>query len=323
MAENTGSTGQASGEPVNAPADGGQQPSSNEPATNEGGQPTSVLNNGIPSGDAPSGNAPSEGEQPSEPKSGVLDLITDENLKKDPNLQHIKSVDDLAKSYTHAQSLVGKDKIPVPSNEDDAAWNDVLSKLGRPDTPEGYELPKPAEDSNIQLPEGMDQAYAKKAHELGLTNKQARDLFGWYIEDVAEPEFSQVTERLQNQAKEAETQLRKEFGNAVDDKVADAQRAVRTYGGDEMLSKLAQTGLGNDPEVVKMFAKLGSSLREDTVGGSSAPAGRTPDQAQAEISQKMADPAFRQTYFNGSQPGHDEAVQQIQRLYKDAYPNAT
>jgi hypothetical protein len=250
--------------------------------------------------------------------------IQDETIKTDPSLRDIKSVEDLAKSYVHAQKLVGKDRLAVPTDENDtAAWNDVLSKLGRPENAQGYELPKPAEDSPAQLPEGMDQKFAEKAHELGLTNKQARDLFGWYIQDVAEAEVASRGEKFEQERKQAETTLRQEFGNAFDDRLQDANRALNEYGDQngELRQLFDNTGLGNDPNVIRFLAKIGEGLREDTVGGSTKPVGRSPDQAHQEIGTLKSDQAFMKTYLDPTQSGHREAVDRMRRLYEDAYPN--
>ena len=38
-----------------------------------------------------------------------------EELRSDKSLENIKDIEGLAKSYVHAQKLVGADKIPVPN----------------------------------------------------------------------------------------------------------------------------------------------------------------------------------------------------------------
>ena len=297
-----------------------QQPAAPQAPQAPQGSPQSMLSGEQPT--TPQATPQQTGQQPPAPKSGGFhDQITDETIRNDPSLQSISSLDDLAKSYVHAQHLVGKDKIALPSNENDhEAWNDVLSKLGRPDSPEKYELPKPAEDSPVHIPEGMDQEFSKKAHELGLTNKQARDLFGWYVSDVAEGQHKQFEQQVGEARQSAEQELRKEFGNAFTDKVQAAHKAVQTYGGDEVLKVLETSGLGNDPNVVRMFAKLGENLREDTVGGSSPTFGRTPDQATSEMQRLKSDQQFMKVYLDDRATGHAEAVQRMNALYADAYP---
>ena len=46
-----------------------------------------------------------------------------DDLKADKSLENIKDIESLAKSYVHAQKMVGGDKIPVPNKfatEDDS-----------------------------------------------------------------------------------------------------------------------------------------------------------------------------------------------------------
>lgn len=83
---------------------------------------------------------------------------------------------DALKSYSELEGYLGGDKVPLPKDEGDKAGYDRLWKtLGRPDTPDGY---------GIKPPEGADPAlsteYATKAHELGLTTKQANELLAWH-----------------------------------------------------------------------------------------------------------------------------------------------
>lgn len=312
MAEdNTGSapSGQPAAPQQQAPA--GTTPQAPQDA------PSSML-----SGQQPQTPPQQTGQEAPEPKQGgLLDQITDETIRKDPSLQSINSLDDLAKSYVHAQHLVGKDKIPLPNDENDTeAWNAVLSKLGRPEQPDGYQLPQPAEDSPVRIPEGMDQEFSKKAHELGLTNKQARDLFGWYVSDVAEGQHKKFEQQIAEARQSAEQELRKEFGNAFGDKLQDARKAAEAYGGEEVLNLLEKSGLGNDPSVVRMFAKMGENLREDTVGGTSPTFGRTPDQATSEMQRLKSDQSFMKVYLDAKATGHAEAVERMNALYADAYP---
>ena len=52
-----------------------------------------------------------------------------EDLRSEPSLKNFTNAGDLAKSYLHAQRMVGADKIPVPgkhSTEED--WNMIYSR---------------------------------------------------------------------------------------------------------------------------------------------------------------------------------------------------
>ena len=70
--------------------------------------------------------------------------LSDE-IKADKSLENIKDIESLAKSYVHAQKLVGADKIPVPNKfATEKDWDAVYEKLGRPKDATGYkyELPQ-------------------------------------------------------------------------------------------------------------------------------------------------------------------------------------
>lgn len=87
-------------------------------------------------------------------------------------------------------------------------------------------------------------------------------------------------EAMQAQAKTwiGEFQADKEFGgDKFDASVADAQRALATFDQSGTVSKmLAETGYGNNPDVLRIFARVGRALGEDKIigngsGGESVP----------------------------------------------------
>ncbi|WP_308586600.1 hypothetical protein [uncultured Desulfovibrio sp.] len=87
-------------------------------------------------------------------------------------------------------------------------------------------------------------------------------------------------EAMQAQAKTwiGEFQADKEFGgDKFDASVADAQRALATFDQSGTVSKmLAETGYGNNPDVLRIFARVGRALGEDKLigngsGGESVP----------------------------------------------------
>lgn len=87
------------------------------------------------------------------------------------------------------------------------------------------------------------------------------------------------------------------------------------------MSRLAETGLANDPELIEAFSKIGRLVAEDEVvgGGGRQSFMLSPEEAKAEIERKLSDPDFRDNYFNGHLPGHKHAVQEMQKLYDLAH----
>ena len=142
-----------------------------------------------------------------QPKVNFKDSIPDE-YREEKSLENINSIDDLVKSYLHAQKLVGTNKIPVPNKhatEED--WNEVFKRLGAPDSPEGYKYNlKDQELDGQQISE-----FNKEAHKLGLLPKQAEGLIKFYNEMNGNIAASQEEQAAQAQLN-TETELKKEYG---------------------------------------------------------------------------------------------------------------
>jgi len=238
--------------------------------------------------------------------NSILDHITDDDLKKDESLGKFDSVDKLAKSYKELEKKLGSN-----ANQEQA-----------PEDPSEYQLPGLAEDAQFQPNEEFTEEFKQKAQELGLTPTQVKELYGWYVEGVGEKEVGQRQEQAQQFREQSEQQLKKEFGNAYDEKIKHAADAVKQFGGEDLQEVLDKTGLGDHPAIVKTFAEVGRNLAEDTVGGSAkGEFGRTPEQAQEQIKELRQDPTVWQQYIDKGKPGHNEAGEKMTALYRDAYPD--
>ena len=99
---------------------------------------------------------------------------------------------------------------------------------------------------------GLDSAKAQKLVEVFAKGEQARSAkqsAEWVAAIKADPQMG--GEKLQATAKAA---------NA----------GAKWAGGEKFLAVLESSGLGNHPDVVRAMAKIGGSLKEDTVAGGSA-----------------------------------------------------
>lgn len=246
---------------------------------------------------------------PEDWKAGLPD-----DLRADPSLESIKDIPGLAKSYVNAQKLIGRDKIPMPKDESDPLWEDVYKRLGRPDTPDSYEFVKP--EGLPDYDEASEKAFKEQAHKLGLSAKQAKGLFEWYGATSLE-KFNAMNETQKATLEQGLSALKTEWGQAYADKVAQAQKAVGFYGDDELKGFLNDTGLGNHPAMVKLFAKLGSGLKEDGLRGTQG-ANLTPADAQSKINAILQDP--NHPYHDRYKPGHKEAIEEVLRLHEAAAP---
>ncbi len=259
-------------------------------------------------------------EQPSvlsgDPKTETPETSTDwkvslsDDVKADKSLENIKDINALAKSYIHAQKMVGSDKIPVPNKyatEDD--WNAVYEKLGRPKTADGYkfDLPQDKQVDEVSLKE-----FSSQAHKLGLLPSQAQGMVKFYNEITAKSLQDADSKALT--ARETSTkELKQEWGQAFDQKVSQAATLAKSVGATELLdTNLADgTKLGDHPVMIKAFAELANKMGEDSIVQASGPTYLTPNQIEKQIGElTQTDSA----YWDKHHPNHQAAVSEVLAL---------
>lgn len=261
--------------------------------------------------------APAEAPPAQEGDPNVPEWLrsVDAGLQESPTLRKFHNVEALAKSYEHLQKSVGKDKYTVPDKhaapED---WVSLFKTLGAPEDPKGYELK--ADEAVIQSEEL--EAISKGFVEAGLHPLQAEKILNWY-QNYAKEQIQNFESQRATKLEESVGNLKKEWGVAYDKKIADAQNALKTVASEEEIAYIESSGLGNDPNLVKLFSKIHDKfLSEDdkagkldsNVGGSGA---MTPDQANSEINKILSDP--KHPYHVKSHANHKNAVAEVQRLF--------
>ena len=145
-------------------------------------------------------------EQPAAVSDWRADLP--EEIRLDPSMSTINVVSSLANGYIHAQRMIGRDKIPLPSDSaTDDEWNAVYDRLGRPSSPSEYQHSFQSEES---LPGQIDQ-FNEAVHKLGLTEKQRAGIIDMYESMVSETSDSMERGMVTRQA-DVEAELKREYG---------------------------------------------------------------------------------------------------------------
>jgi len=130
--------------------------------------------------------------------------------------------------------------------------------------PETYEF-KAAE--GVELDTEALKDFEPVARELNLTNEQAQKLVDAYPKILAGVQQRQV-EAWQKQTQDwaADVKADKEIGgDKLTASLSKAQQALETFGTPELKEYLNETGLGNHPELVKAFVKIGKAMSEDNM----------------------------------------------------------
>lgn len=292
------------------------------------GEPAAPMGGGTPPAEvAETPTTPTT--PPPAPTEGRIFLhnFANEEWAKDPAITRFADeeggvdVGTLVKSYQHAQSLVGKDKIVLPQSEDLASddWQETFTRLGRPDSPDKYEFERP------ELPEGVDAVYSEDtenhfreiAHGLGLNQRQAQEAYKALIAQRLE-EIGQYTKDTTQAREEGIAAIRREQGDNFDAYMNSAKAAIREFADPDYIQYLEQSGQGNDPRVIRMWAKVGKELRGETrlEGNPSAP---TPGDVQAEIDAYID--KHGRAVDDVDHPDYSRHRQHLNRLYEKLYGN--
>ncbi|EMA3752563.1 peptidase [Salmonella enterica] len=134
------------------------------------------------------------------------------------------------------------------------------------DKPEGA-----PEKYEFQAAEGVEldtealKDFEPVARELNLTNEQAQKLVDAYPKILAGVQQRQA-EAWQQTTEQwaADVKADKEIGgDKLTSNLSAAQRALDQFGTPELKEYLNTTGLGNHPDLVKTFVKIGKAMSED------------------------------------------------------------
>lgn len=257
---------------------------------------------GAPAGAAPAPSVPDSGQPAGGSAPAWHAGFADKGLATHASVQKFKDPESLAKSYVELE----KSAVFLPKDNTRESWEKVWNRLGRPETPEGYNLKAPV------LPEGAEfdrkpfEGFSSFAHSIGLSQWQAQELVNWAGQKQA---IGGSGSKLLSPAK-MEKVLRQKWGDAVyDHNIALTQRAVAHIGGDALAKALKETGAAYHPDVVAALATVGGFLAEENVIPASTPA-QVSGRAEYDALFNNKDSA----YWDRKHPDHKKAVERVTEL---------
>jgi hypothetical protein len=183
------------------------------------------------------------------------------DLQADESLTKFKTIGDLGKSYRELEGKIGK-SVTVP--DDKATPEEVAAfrkRIGVPEKPDDYKVEK------VELPKGIgyDDARIKEivsvAHAEGVTPKQFNAVFKAYMSGYAK-DMAEATKLVKITQADAERMLKDELKGDYQKTIELKDRAFKEIGGPKLAALMVGTGLGNHPEIIKMFAKIGEKFAE-------------------------------------------------------------
>lgn len=156
------------------------------------------------------------------------------------------------------------------------------------------------------------EEFKSLSEELNLSEEQAQGIWDWIVEGALRF-VDDLDLKSRKYCDETENRLRSVYGRDLEAKQKAAQNLIRKYGGEELVSFLKNSGIGNCREIVDFLIKLADAAGEDRglVGEKSAVLS-SEEKIKAEIARLMAVPA----YMQAGHPEHETTVRQVYRLRK-------
>jgi len=241
-----------------------------------------------------------------------------EDIRSHKSLETINDVGSLAKSYVNAQSMIGADKVVKPgkfATSDD--WNSFYDKVGRPAKAEDYQLEN-------KLPEGqaenadMVNWFKNTAHKVGLLPHQAQAMLNEYNEFNGN-QVSQTANVTEDQIAAVEVDLKKEYGQAFDDRMAVGKGVLENFSSipvNEFEDLRLENGmkLGDHPAIIKTMVNIGQYMKEkmgeDTLAGVKTTGGLSPTEANSKLAELTSS---NTPYWDAKHPQHSFFVEEVLR----------
>jgi len=143
-------------------------------------------------------------------------------------------------------------------------------------SPEGFEAGQTVLDDLTAYAKehglSNDQAQAQLGRELSML-KQSEEVFVEKYEKMAEDQKAQWLEDVKNDPEIGG----EKFGISV----SKAKRIIDKYGSDKLKQQLNESGYGNNPEVIRLFAKVSELDKEDSHENGGRPL--TEEQSRAAV----------------------------------------
>lgn len=275
-------------------------------------------------GDQPAGTQVITAEPPPPPGDASWRDGLGGDLKGNKSLEKFKDVSAVAQAYVDLEKSSSRgDKITIPGKDaTDAEKEAFWSKIGRPPEASGYEQPTAEMPADVKMNDEEIAGFQKLAHELGLSKSQYAALVRFDAVRKSGEMEGTATARAAF-AEESEATLRKEYGDAFDERQGMANFVLKEYGGKDAQDLLVETGMCNHPVMFRMLVKFAEAVGQDEIigGGHRRSYDKTPDEAKEEIGRLQTDEGFMKVYVDKHAPGHNDAVQRMLKLQEAIHGN--
>lgn len=229
-------------------------------------------------------------------------------------------VEDLGKSYINLEKLVSRDKVVMPTGDDDEEGWERVAQAFRPEAPEKYDFgDRPQLPPDLPYDEDAENSYRNWAYANGLSPRQAKRLYEGFVKQQVE-RHAQFVSRRNEERKVAVHALQREMGETYDARMGRIGRMKDRYGDPDFTNFLNETGIGNDPRMVRFLDRIGQDMEGHTRLQGRPEAQAKPQDIQQAIS--AFNSKHEKALFDKSHPDHDRLVAERSKLFEALYPDS-
>lgn len=246
-----------------------------------------------------------------------------DDLKGNASITRYASLEDAGRAIAHYAGHFGvpSDQLLRLPKPDDAEGQGALwNKLGRPEAPDKYGVKLP---EGSTLDDGSLQGFLAHMHKAGpFTPDMAKAAVDWYA-GFAQQGMAAATEAMKNEGKAAEATLKGEWGAGYQARFDAACATALKFGGAELQSYLDESGLGNDPRMIRAFDKIAEAMQEAGAApaerGRDTPRALSPAEAKAELARIETDEKIMNALRNSNDGQHAFWVEKRLELIRLAH----
>jgi len=235
-----------------------------------------------------------------------------EDYRDSDVLRNTKDIPSLAKQLVDAQKAIGS-SLRIPSKDagtedwdkfysrvsekvpglmkvdtdDETAVRGVLKQLGLPEKPDDYVLKPDKLPDGVEWSDDIEADWRNTLHEIGVPAPMAKKIMETYANRLGE----QAQAAQQAEREKLET-LKKEWGEAFDEKARAAKKAAEHYAGEDLAKVMDQL----PASVWVAMAKAADALEEKGNPISRQGPTMTPAEAQSRLDEVMNN--FSHPYWN-------------------------
>ncbi|MCF7811459.1 hypothetical protein K9N50_10780 [bacterium] len=205
------------------------------------------------------------------------------DLQNHEGLTKYQTIGELGKAYIETEGKVtessktveelnGKLGTMIPKLGDNPTpeeVNNFHNAVGRPEKMDGYEFARPTNlPEGITISDDVENAFRAKFHELGVSKKAGQELYNYYMQFwigglQADQEARKTA--IEEGIKSLEADWGARDSEQYKANLTFMDRAVAKFGGPELQKHLDDTGMGNNPTLIKTFVQIGKAMSDDTL----------------------------------------------------------